>query len=402
MRILFVWDADYPWDVRVEKICDSLIAEGHEIHMVCRNVRKKPLEEDYQGIHLHRLPYLSGPLARFTCAFTFPAFFNPIWFSRMEQVMEEHGCDAVMVRDLPMAPAALAVARRHRVPCLFDMAECYPEMLRSAMRIESVTLKRLLFRNPWVAEGLERIVVGSCDHVFVMVEESRERLIKKGVASERIHVISNTPVLNRFETFATKRGDEKPLTLIYQGLLNPARGLQTVIEAVAIYSQKNPNFLFRIAGQGRSEKHLKALVQEHGLELHVEFLGWVDNRELPDLIGAADIGIVPHYRTTHSDHTIPNKLFDYMAAGKPVIVSDAKPLKRVVEQCNAGLVYPDRDPVALADVLTRLSDPVLRQDLGKSGRRAVETEYNWEVDRKRLVQVVNEMRHKDESAKAIS
>src|SRR2546423_14908995 len=73
-----VWDADYPWDVRVEKVCRSL-RRAHEVHLVSRNTRRRSRYERYDGIHVHRLPVLPWLPPRASAALGFPAFFNPLW-----------------------------------------------------------------------------------------------------------------------------------------------------------------------------------------------------------------------------------------------------------------------------------------------------------------------------------
>ena len=77
MNILFLWDSDYPWDIRVEKICNTLIENGHEVHLVCRNKSRKSTEEIYQGISIHRIPCLPKYLGKLNDTYTFPIFFSP-------------------------------------------------------------------------------------------------------------------------------------------------------------------------------------------------------------------------------------------------------------------------------------------------------------------------------------
>src|SRR5688572_22707752 len=104
MRVLKIWDGDYPWDIRVEKFCNALGERGDEVHLVCRNLARKPREEFYKGIHLHRLPSLPRFCGGLNTAFTFPAFFSPVWLAQIHKHCRKHACDVIVVRDLPMAP----------------------------------------------------------------------------------------------------------------------------------------------------------------------------------------------------------------------------------------------------------------------------------------------------------
>lgn len=382
MKILFIWDGDYPWDIRVEKVCKALIDQGHTVHLVCRNTKRQSRYEFYTGIHIHRLASLPRVLGRANDAFTFPAFFNPIWLWEILKRATREKCQLIIIRDLPLALAGVLVAKLKGLPTILDMAECYPELLRAVWQFERFKLLNIIVRNPLLADMVETLTLKLVDEVIVMVEESRDRLVRKDFPSSRIYIVSNTPEVGRFLD-SSHDVDQSPracLKLLYVGLLNPSRGLDIVIEAVEKYIALNPDFRFTVIGTGKAESSLRRLTQLRRLERIVEFKGWVDNAQLPAYIRAHDIGIVPHRRCTHWNNTIPNKLFDYMLAGKPVAVSDVTPMARIVNETESGVVYRDDDPDDLVRVLCQLEDANLRQMLGNNARRAVVTKYNWQLD----------------------
>src|SRR6476620_1585165 len=128
MRICKSRDADYPRDVRVEKVAHSLTDAGHEVHLVARNRDRRATREDLPEAHVHRLrpwPFLSK---RLDAMATFPAFFNPRWISAILGTAKACRAELLMVRDLPLAPTAIAVGRLLRIPVVLDMAENYPAM----------------------------------------------------------------------------------------------------------------------------------------------------------------------------------------------------------------------------------------------------------------------------------
>jgi len=390
MKILFCWDGEYPWDVRVEKVCNSLIKAGHTIHLVCRNQRDLPREELYKGILIHRIASLPKSFASVNSAFTFPAFFSPVWLRRLRQVAHGQKCELVIVRDLPMSPAALWVGRACGIPILLDMAECYPEMLRCAWEFEGFRLSNLLVRNPRIADAVEAFVLRRVDHIFVMVEESRARLLAMGISAGAISIVGNTPDQQRYPRAEPEpEAHHRELRVAYVGLLNPSRGVDTVLDAAALLKATAFNVRIRIVGSGKHEERLRSRAESLQLQQQVEFTGWVDNSRVPAMIAAADVGIVPHYACGHWNTTIPNKLFDYMAAGKPVIVSDASPTARVVRETGCGLVYPSHSANALADAIRQLRDPELQRTLGRRGLHAIQQRYNWRKDEATLVAVVN-------------
>jgi glycosyltransferase involved in cell wall biosynthesis len=113
----------------------------------------------------------------------------------------------------------------------------------------------------------------------------------------------------------------------------------------------------------------------------------------PAYYAAAIIGVLPFRRTQHISITLANKLFDYMGASLPVLASDLPSTRRVVEETGAGILVPPEDASALADAIVKLArDPALRAQLGRAGRRAVETRYSWADDSRRFVEAIERKR----------
>ena len=102
----------------------------------------------------------------------------------------------------------------------------------------------------------------------------------------------------------------------------------------------------------------------------------------------ADVGVIPHYATEAWNSTIPNKLFDYMLSGLPVLVSDACPTARIVQAEACGLVFRDRDVNDLVRCILALRDRSVCSEMGLRGRRAVQQRFHWGFDGQRLVDAV--------------
>ena len=150
----------------------------------------------------------------------------------------------IIVRDLPLAPAAVMIGRILRIPVVLDMAECYPELIRAVWQFEPFRPENLVVRNPVAAEAVERAGLRLVDHVFCMVEESRQRLVARGVPEERLSIVSNTPLLQEVDATPLvrrspgARGNDH-LVLVYIGYLNWSRGLEFVLRAMRTYLERN-------------------------------------------------------------------------------------------------------------------------------------------------------------------
>jgi glycosyltransferase involved in cell wall biosynthesis len=390
-----VWDADYPWDVRVEKVCRSLGRE-HEVHLVSRNARRRPMYELQDGLHIHRLPapgWRPEPLHR---VLGFPAFFNPVWIRSIWRTARRCRARVLLVRDLPLSLSAVLVGRALGIPVVLDMAENYPAMIEDVWDSGRARLGDWIVRNPRFVRLVERLAVRLVDHVVVVVDESRDRLAGMGVPADKMSVVMNTPMLDRREdlaspedTGARSRPDE--MVLVYLGMLEAPRGLDTAIQAMKQVRHRVPGARLVVIGSGRDERALHAEAQQAGVTDRVEFLGWRDYGEALSYLTRCDVGLVPHHATRSWQTTIPNKLFDYMSLGKPVIVSSARPTQRIVNEERCGLVFQDRDPASLAEAIVTMSDPAVRRAFGARGREAIVRRYNWEADERRLLGVMRRM-----------
>jgi glycosyltransferase involved in cell wall biosynthesis len=295
----------------------------------------------------------------------------------------------LLVRDLPLALAAVAVGRRHKVPVILDMAENYPAMLRDVTRFERFRPHNVLVRNPALAGVVERIATRLVDHVIVVIEEARDRLVEAGVPAERISIVRNTPKVEstRFPAeWGAPATDASRLTLAFVGGLEPMRGLEAALEMLAAAVRHVPELHFTIIGDGRWKNDLEAQARALGIGAHVDFAGRREYQRALFEVRRADIGLIPHRVTAHTNSTIPNKLFEYMLLGKPVLATDMAPVRRVLDEVGCGLVYRSREEGV--EALVRLRDDALRRHLGDNGRRAVLGRYRWDHDGDVLVQAV--------------
>ncbi|MBX3330274.1 MAG: glycosyltransferase family 4 protein [Nitrospira sp.] len=390
MKALFVWDSEYPWDVRVEKICDTLISNGNAAHIICRNEARRAEEEVYQSVRIHRVGLPRWIPNWLNSIVTFPAFVNPIWLVRLVRLIRRHRIQLIIVRDLPMALAAVWAGRICQVPVALDMAECYPELLRAVWKFEPFRLVNVVVRNPRLADWVELCTLRMINHILVVVEESRDRLIRMGVDPRAITLVGNTPRHRRFKKGTASfpgslKAHRGKFILMYVGYVNYSRGLDVVISALCKLIDHTEQIHLTLVGSGNAIGSLKNLVIRLHLEQYVSFEGWIDNRLVPEYITSSDVCIISHRKCSHWDNTIPNKLFDYMAAGKAVLASDVIPMRRIVTDTQCGLIYKDDDPDDCCAQLKRLMDPILRERLGKEGERAVVGKYNWDVDAERLM-----------------
>jgi glycosyltransferase involved in cell wall biosynthesis len=387
MTVIYIYQDQYPWDIRVDKIVNSIAGNGIETHIVSRNRDGLPIFEQLgDNLYVNRLPKLTNKIIRTLC--NFPAFFSPFWIIAILSVINKRSVDLLIVRDLPLALTALFLGKIKKIPVMIDMAENYPAMINDTWKYRGPKFLDFIIRNPWFLRKMEKIVLPKMDAILVVSKQSAERVIDMGVDSNKAFIVSNTPLLdNALKINHDIENEFRKLSefiILYVGGMEEPRGLKTVVLALPIILKSIPDALFCIVGKGSSELMLKKLADTLGVSNHVFFAGWKEQSEVPSIIAASDVCIVPHYVSEHIDTTVPNKIFDYMVQKKPVIVTNARSLIDIVVNSECGKIYPDKDFEFLAKTIIEMRDYRLRAKYGDNGFAVVHDKYNWKIDEKSL------------------
>jgi glycosyltransferase involved in cell wall biosynthesis len=389
MQILYIWDADYPWDVRVEKICKTLRDNGHEVHISARNLKKLPEHENVEGLYVHRLKTLKSELLNYMLSF--PVFFNPVWKRFINNIIHEFRIQLIVVRDLPLAITGIWAGTQNGIPVIFDMAEDYVALIRDIWVDSKFKGLNLVVRNPYLARCIEKYAVKRFDHILIVVDEAVKIVQRAGGNLKKVTVVSNTPLLSILKNHHIPMDDKLKLiqgrfSAMYTGGIQLGRGIQIVLDAIPEIIEEIPDFLFVIVGDGYATDQLKKAVKEKDLQAYVLWIGWINHENILDYIRLSKVGLIPHLTSDHVNTTIPNKMFDYMGCGIPVIASDSVPMKRIMEEEKCGLTFKNGDAKDLAKTILEL----YRSDYnyGKNGMEAVEKKYNWGIDEKRLIEAI--------------
>ena len=393
MRCLFVYKEEYPWDVRVEKIIKSLLNARHDVVLVCRNLESAPTEESGEGFLIRRLPRMPLLPLAIRKLTSLPLWFNPICIFTVVRAACKLQPDVVIVRDLPLMLTGYIAARLTKSRLIYDMAECYPEMYQSARQFSRRRRGWGAVKSPLVAKWYEGVSLRLTDHVLVMIEESRDRLLKMGISANKVTIVSNTPSLLKVPDLPRVH-EGADLRVIYVGFLTRIRGLDILIQGVrAFLDSVGEAALIEvdIVGKGAARAELMSLVKELGLEQRVRIHGWLEHTEVANLMNNANVGALTYRVCGHWNHTIPNKIFDYMAMGLPVLATDVRPIGRILNKFNCGVVCRDEDAMEVGAKRCGLRDAKFRQYLGSNGHAAVREHCNWEIDEVRLVAVVEQL-----------
>lgn len=398
-NIVYVWDADYPWDVRTEKICLALTEAGHNVRIVARNKAQKPVTEQLPEGTVQRMTPWTLLGKKLDTLLGFPAFFSPRWYRLISSAVKKINADLIIVRDIPLCPTALHIGKRNNIPVILDMAENYGAMMQDLWDTDQDSFIDKFVRNPAVVRKVEKWCLARVNHTIVVVEESGQRLTELGVPQEAITVVSNTPSVHRGALVRTNETSDAPsviksdsdkVRIVYLGIVEMIRGLKESIDAIRILKDRGTKVHLKIIGSGRDLELLMSHASTIGLDSdNIEFLGFIPYNQALEIVGTADIGLLPHHASESWETTIPNKLFDYMSLGLPVVSSDTKPCTRILEETGAGVVFKSGDGESLAEALISMLDADKRAAAGRAGKDAIASRYNWENDRVRLLKVAD-------------
>lgn len=379
-----VLEHEFPSDTRVENEIESLINGGHEVYIACYTLKGLQRNDKYLNSVIYRLPLSKLAYKTSVGALKFPFYFC-IWRSFLKKILKDIVFDAIHVHDLPLAKIGYELSLENKCKFVLDLHENWPALLEIAPHTKSILGRYLSNTTRW--KEYEVKYCNLADKIIVVVDEARERLIKLGINSSKISVVSNTLNTNQFQ-ISDHCPDPNLITLLYAGGVSKHRGLQYVIKGLKYLKKAEKQIRLKIVGDGAFLNNLKELSIIENVESMVEFTGWKTHDEMFNFVGSADICLIPHEKNDHTDTTIPHKIFQYMYASKPIVASNCHPLERILTESNGGLIYKFNKPKEFSLCIKELiSNPDLYKSMAKSANDSVRQKYLWERDGEILNQI---------------
>lgn len=272
--------------------------------------------------------------------------------------------DLVYERHALFAHGAMEAARRLGIPSVLEV---------NAPLIEEQSRHREL-ALPQQAEASARRAFASAATVIAVSRAVARHAMDLGAA--RVEVIANAVDPARFSVRAAADG---PFTIGFLGTLKPWHDVATLIDALAaLRADSLPDARLLIVGDGPERPALESRLAALGLGDAAAFTGALPPAEVPAALARMHAAVAP-YAGAGPFYFSPLKLYEYMAAGLPVVASRVGDLAEVVSEGRTGLLVPPDDPAALAAALARLGhDPALRQRLGHAARTEVLAHHTWQ------------------------
>jgi len=298
--------------------------------------------------------------------------------------------DVVFATHTPLTVglAGKTLSRHFGTPFVFEVRDLWPEAL---VNVEAL-------RNPlaiWWLKRVARKIYRAADHIVALSPGMKAGVVAAGIDAEKVTVIPNGSDLDLFgpdidgSASRERLGLDDRFAAVYFGAMGLANGLDYVIEAARLLAERGrDDIVLVLHGGGGKRDELEALAGRYGLK-NVVFSDLVpDKAEVARIVAGCDVCLTI-YRAAKEQAWSPNKMFDALAAGRPVLINVGGWLGETIEKNRCGLALAPERPEALADALEKLeSDRTLCRQMGQNARALAERQFDRRLLAGRLEEVL--------------
>ena len=346
-------------DVRItHKECASMAQAGWEVHLVASGILRTGLE----GVAHHPLP--SPPKSRLWRMLAQP------W--RVYGKAVSIDADVYHLHDPELLPVGFLLKQRGK-SVVYDVHEDVPRDIMTKRWIPQA----LRPAAAWFADAVERMAASSFNGVVAATP-----MIAQRFPQEKTATVRNFPLESEFPKQSNTTMRSRGL-FVYVGLINDARGLDAMLQAAGLL--RSSDATLELAGLGDAADIDEVLSRSIAND-NVRYLGLLDREGVSRLLSKAVAGLVVLKPLQSFQEALPVKMFEYMAAGLPVIASDFPLWRTIIDGEKCGILVDPLDPQALASTMSWiLEHPAEAAEMGKRGRAAVRERYNWESEARALL-----------------
>ncbi len=376
MRVAYVCaDAGIPvfgqkgCSIHVQEVIRALLVQGGQVDLFATRFGGE-LPADLINVAVHQLPAI--PKQERAVREQVALAMNPDLGLALEKV----GCfDLIYERYSLWSYGAMEFAKSRGIPGLLEV--------NSPLIVEQATHRGLIDQQG--AETVAHRVFNAATALIAVSEEVKTYLMNY-VDESKVYVIPNGVNPQRFSAVDSAAKLET-FTVGFVGTLKPWHGLPILTEAFALLSERVPNAKLLIVGDGPERENLSAQLAAKGLDTHTQFTGAVSPEQIPQLLAKMDVAVAP-YAAQSDFYFSPLKVYEYMAAGLPVVVSGVGQLVDLIDPGVNGILCPPGDAIALTNALETLwRSPTLRYSLGQAARNTVIAHHTWDAIAQKILHI---------------
>jgi glycosyltransferase involved in cell wall biosynthesis len=356
----------------------TLVKAGYQVHLLVRH----DCDEEIQGVRIKALPRIKNTALRMLLL---------PWLGLFLALRQQ--ADIYHIHDPELIFVGLVLRIISGSPVIYDVHEHYPDALLVKTWLPE-SIRKLVSR---FFDNLERRLSNFFSALIVADSTIQDRF--KNSRSEMI-VVYNYPKQVYYLNCPEQNRDEihkYPHQLIYVGAINTHRGLWVMVEMIdlLIKQYQVDVGLWLIGHFGFAREHdefIRKVKLDKELQERIQHIGRIPFPDVPRYLMKADIGLVPLQPIPKYYKNIPTKLFEYMAAGIPILGSDLPPIREYVLGNEAGLVAEPTDPSSHAEQVNVLMQSAeLAEQFGANGKVAFLEKYQWETESEKMLDLYNDL-----------
>ena len=375
-RIIISVITDLATDQRIHKVATYLLEKGAEVQVIGRQF--------HDSLPLDNREY---PTLRLPCRLR-KGVFQYLEFNLrlLIQLLRTRG-DIYLANDLDTLGPNFMVTKFRNKPLVFDSHEYFTGVPE---------LKNRGFKR-WIWKSLEKIILPKIKYAYT-VNESIRKLYADEYGID-MQVVRNLPLLNQYPganespDLASDSGvilpSERKILIMQGAGINKDRGYEEAVEAMQLLPE---NFLLVIIGDGNVLPQLKEMVKRNFLEQKVMFVQRVPHQYLKSITKQGWLGLsLDKPISRNNSFSLPNKLFDYIHAGLPVLASGLVEVKKVIDLYNIGTFVNNVTPNAIAEAVLNIYQNENQYFLWKENTVKAALQLNWENEKKELDKVYDQL-----------
>ena len=366
-KVLIAFLGNLNYDTRCKNLFDTLSANGFDVEFIGFDWLTPDFVESSGKISIYKLKksFLSISF-----------YLKFIWHLKIKLLTSK--ASIIFAEDIYTLPFVVIFGKLKRAKIFYDSRELFSHLAG----LKDKKIKQLFWK--WI----EKLFIKKSDYVIATGQMDTEYL-KDEFKLNNTLLLRNLPRYykpsEKTDLHSQLGIDKNKKLLLYQGMLLKGRGIEKIFSVL----NQLTDCVFLIAGGGDFEKYYKNLAAEMNVTDQVYFLGKFKQEDLPKLTASVDVGFALIENLSKSYYyALPNKLFEYIMAEVPVIVSDLPQMKQVIEKYDVGFAVDYDDDSQIINVIKRLTEDKNLYESKKQNCHIASQELNWEKEVTTLLQIL--------------
>jgi glycosyltransferase involved in cell wall biosynthesis len=367
-KVLITFLGNINYDTRCKNLYDTLSSNNYNTEFLGFDWLTEGFKESRGNVSIYKLK--KGFLSIYF-------YLKFLWHLKIKLITTK--ASIIFAEDIYTLPLVVIFGKLKRAKIYYDSRELFGYLAG----LKEKKIKQAFWK--WI----EKIFIRKVDYVMVTGSMDGE-FLKKEYGIENVILLRNLPRYYKpelkLDLHSHLQIDKAQKIILYQGVLLKGRGIEKVFSVL----NELPNLVFVIAGGGEYFEYYQKLASEMNVSAKVYFLGKLTQDELPKITSSADIGVslIENLSVSYY-HALPNKLFEYIMADIPVIVSNLPQMKEIIEKYDAGFVVDFESKDELITAIQKLTEDEDLYESKKQNCHIASQELNWEKEVTTLLKTIS-------------